>query len=140
MNKSLIIGECMMSRLIVNIVKGPKFEGELPEDVTVHIYNTATTATVNLKNGTLEKDAAYGNKTISMRKLSNDTFDAIVVPQHIERKTPLIEVTMEGIAYLLEYSMSFLPGYQYTLTMTLNTSPDQEKIEISIDGDVGDWN
>ncbi|MBP3425473.1 MAG: fimbrillin family protein [Rikenellaceae bacterium] len=129
----------MMSRLIVNIVRGPEFEGELPEDVTVHVYNTATTAMVSLKNGTLEKDPSYGSKTISMRKLSNDTFDAIIVPQNIERKTPLIEITMEGIAYLLDYSMSFQPGYQYTVSVTLNTSPDQEKIEISIDGDVGDW-
>ena len=44
-----------------------------------------------------------------------------------------------GIAYLLNYSMSFRPGYQHTITITLNTSPDQEKIEISIDGEVGGW-
>jgi hypothetical protein len=28
---------------------------------------------------------------------------------------------------------------QHTVTVTLNTSPDQEKIDISIDGDVGGW-
>ena len=58
---------------------------------------------------------------------------------HIERKTPLVEITMEGIAYLLNYSMTFLPGYEQTITVTLNTSPDQEKIEISIDGEVDNW-
>ena len=46
---------------------------------------------------------------------------------------------MEGVAYLLNYSMSFRPGYQHTITITLNTSPDQEKIEISLDGEVGGW-
>ena len=77
--------------------------------------------------------------TITMKQLSKDTYTAIVVPQHIEHKTPLVEITMEGIAYLLNYSMSFRPGYQQTITVTLNTSPDQEKIEISINGEVGDW-
>lgn len=79
------------------------------------------------------------NKTIKMKQVDGDTFEAIVVPQFIERSTPLVEVTMEGIAYLLEYDMSFRPGIQQTITVTLNTSPDQEKIEISIDGDTGNW-
>jgi hypothetical protein len=47
---------------------------------------------------------------------------------------------MDGIAYLLSYSTSFRPGYQHTITVTLNTSPDQEKIEIELDGDIDDWN
>ena len=74
-----------------------------------------------------------------MRQINGETFEAIVVPQFIERSTPLIEITMGGIAYLLNYSMSFRPGYQHTITVTLNTSPDQEKIEIQIDGEVGGW-
>ena len=72
-----------------------------------------------------------------MRQINGETFEAIVVPQFIERTTPLIEITMGGIAYLMNYSMSFRPGYQHTITVTLNTSPDQEKIEIQIDGEVG---
>jgi len=40
---------------------------------------------------------------------------------------------------LMEYSMSFRPAMQHTITLTLNTSPDQEKIEISIDNEVDDW-
>ncbi len=130
----------MMSRVVVNIVRGPKYEGELPDDIVVHLYNTVTTAEVNLKKGSCQR-YAYGDKnTIEMKKLANDTFAAIVVPQNIERKTPLVEITMDGIAYLLNYSMSFRPGYQHNITVTLNTSPDQEKIEISIDGGTGDWN
>lgn len=129
----------MMSRLVVKVEKGPSFEGEIPDDVVTHIYNTATTAKVNYKVGSLEKYAYSENKTITMHKINNTTFEAIVVPQFIERSTPLVEITMGGIAYLLNYSMSFRPGYQHTITVTLNTSPDQEKIEISIDGEVGDW-
>ena len=129
----------LMSRLVVNIVKGEKFEGDIPDDIVTHIYNTATTAKVDVRKGSLEKYAYSSNKTITMRKIDNQTFDAIVVPQFIERTTPLVEITMGGIAYLLNYSISFRPGYQHTITITLNTSPDQEKIEISIDGEVGGW-
>lgn len=134
----------MMSRLVVDVVKGPKFEGMIPDDIVVHVYNTATTAKVNWQTGALEKYAYSPKKTIKMRPQINEgeetqTFDAIIVPQFIERSTPLIEITMGGIAYLLNYSMSFRPGYQHTITVTLNTSPDQEKIEIQIDGEVGGW-
>ena len=129
----------MMSKLVVDIVRGPSYEGELPENIEVHIYNTATTARVNWRIGSLEKYLYSENKTIKMKQVDGDTFEVIVVPQFIERSTPLVEVTMEGIAYLLEYDMSFRPGIQQTITVTLNTSPDQEKIEISIDGDTGDW-
>lgn len=131
--------EHMMARLVVNIERGSSYEGELPEEIDVHIYNTATTALVNWKIGSLEKYQNSPSKTIKMRRVDADTFDAIVVPQFIERSTPLVEVTMEGIAYLLEYEMSFRPGMQHTITVTLNTSPDQEKIEINIDGDITEW-
>ena len=129
----------MMSRVVVKLERGENYEGELPEDIIVHIYNTVTTAEVDLTKGSLQR-YGYGEKnTITMKQLSGDTFAAIVVPQNIERRTPLVEVTMDGIAYLLSYSMSFRPGYQYTITVTLNTSPDQEKIEINIDGEIEDW-
>lgn len=129
----------MMTRVVVDIVRGKKYEGELPEDIEVHLYNTATTAIVDWTIGSLKTDPQGGRKTITMRQLDTDTFDAIVVPQFIERRTPLVEITMDGIAYLLEMSMSFRPGRQHTITVTLNTSPEQEKIEIEIEGDVEDW-
>lgn len=129
----------MLTRVVVDIVRGAKYEGELPENISVHLYNTVTTAVVDWTIGSLKAYPQGGRKTITMRQLDTDTFDAIVVPQFIERRTPLVEITMDGIAYLLETSMSFRPGRQHTLTVTLNTSPDQEKIEISIDGEVGGW-
>ena len=129
----------MMSRVVVKIERGPDYDGELPKDITVHLYNTVTSAEVDFTKGSLQR-YAYGEKqTITMKQLSGDTFAAIVVPQNIERRTPLVEVTMEGIAYLLSYSTSFRPGYQHTITVTLNTSPEQEKIEINIDGEVDGW-
>ena len=131
--------EHIMSKCIVTITRGEKFEGEIPDDIVCHIYNTITTAKLNFACGSVEKYAQAPRKTITMKKISNDRFEAVVVPQHIELSTPLIEVTMGGIAYLLEYSLSFKPGYAHTINLILNTSPDQEKIEISIDADAGGW-
>ena len=129
----------MMSKVVVKLVKGEKYEGELPEDIVTHIYNTVTTAKADFTHGSLERYEFGEKRTITMRQTAPDTFEAIVVPQHIERRTPLVEITMEGIAYLLNYSVSFRPGYQHTITVTLNTSPEQEKIEINIDGAIDDW-
>ena len=130
----------MMSKIKVNLVKGPNFEGDIPDDVVAHIYNTITTCCVNLTTGSVEKDAFGTRETITMHKLDNEHFEAVVVPQNIEKRTPLIELTMGGIAYLLETSLSFRPGYAHTITVTLNTSPDQEQIEISIDPGIDPWN
>lgn len=130
----------MMSKVVVNLHKGGQFEGDIPNDVVAHIYNTTTSCTVNWQTGSVEKDVFGTKKTLTMRKIRNDYFEAVVVPQNIEKRTPLIELTMGGIAYLLETSISFRPGYVYTIDITLNTSPDQEQIEISIDPGVNNWN
>lgn len=130
----------MMSKCIVKVEKGPKFEGEIPDDIVAHIYNTNVDCTVDWTKGSVEKNAFGAKKTITMKKLSNELFEAVLVPQNLEKRTPLIELTMGGIAYLLEYSLSFRPGYCHTVTVTLNTSPDQEMIEINIDPEVDSWN
>lgn len=129
----------LLSKLNVIIVEGDKFEGDIPVDIALHVYNTTTTGKVNLQDGSIEKDPFGAKGTITAKKVSDHLFEAIVVPQFIEKKTPLIEVTMGGIAYLLEYSISFRPGYEHTIRLTVNTSPDQEMIEISIDADPGAW-
>lgn len=129
----------LLSKLNVIIVEGDKFEGDIPVDIALHVYNTTTSGKVNLQEGSIEKDPFGAKGTITAKKVSDHLFEAIVVPQFIEKKTPLIEVTMGGIAYLLEYSISFRPGYEHTIRLTVNTSPDQEMIEISIDAESGGW-
>lgn len=52
---------------------------------------------------------------IVVKIVKGDTFTAIVVPQNLERRTPLVEITMGGIAYLLDYSISFRTGNYYDL-------------------------
>lgn len=129
----------ILSKLVVKVEKGPDFEGEIPDDIVSHIYNTNVECAVSLNTGSVEKNAFGAKKTITMKKLSNDRFEAVLVPQNLEKTTPLVELTMGGIAYLLNYSLSFRAGYVHTLTVTLNTSPDQEQIDISIDPGTEDW-
>ncbi|MBR5073945.1 MAG: fimbrillin family protein [Bacteroidales bacterium] len=130
----------IMSKVVVNLVKGENFDGEIPSDAVAHVYSTITDCYVNMTSGSIEKDVFANKNTITMKKISNDKFEAIVVPQNLEKRTPLIEISMGGIAYLLETSLSFRAGYQHTITLTLNTSPDQEMIEISIDPGIQGWN
>lgn len=130
----------LMTKLNVVLKKGDKFKGDVPDDVVAHIYNTTTSCVVDWAKGSVEKDAFGSKSTITMKKLNNMHFEAILVPQNLEKKTPLVEITMGGIAYLLEYSLSLRAGCVHTITVTLNTSPDQEMIEISIDPTQGDWN
>ena len=130
----------MMSKCIVKVEKREEFEGEIPDDIVCHIYNTNVDCSVDWTKGSVEKDAFGAKKTITMKKISNELFEAVLVPQNLEKRTPLIELTMGGIAYLLEYSLSFRPGYVHTVTVTINTSPDQEMIEINIDPETNPWN
>ena len=130
----------LLSKLVVKLEKGPSFEGDIPDDVVAHVYNTVTSCNVDWTKGSLEKDAFGAKPTLTMKKISNERFEAVIVPQNIEKRTPLIELTMGGIAYLLDYSLSFHPGFVHTVTVTLNTSPDQEQIEISIDPYHSNWN
>ena len=129
----------LLSKCVIKVIKGESFEGEIPDDIVVHIYNTTTSGILNLQKGSVEKDQFGSKKTITAKKISNTQFEAVVLPQNIEKRTPLIEVTMGGIAYLLEYSLSFRPGYAHTINLTVNTSPDQEQIEISIDPGTSGW-
>lgn len=130
----------LLSKCSVNVIKGEKFEGEIPDDIVVHLYNTTTDYSLDLVKGSVSRSAFGAKRTITMHKKDNQHFEAIVVPQNIEISTPLVEVTMGGIAYLLNYSMSFKPAYNHTINLTLNTSPDQEMIDINIDVDQDGWN
>lgn len=130
----------IMSKVAVNLIKGPEFDGDIPDDVEAHVYSTITDCYVNMTSGSIEKDIFADKNVITMKKISNERFEAIVVPQNLEKRTPLIELSMGGIAYLLETSLSFRAGYVHTINVTLNTSPDQEQIEISIDPGVNPWN
>lgn len=136
----------LMSKLTVRIVAGEEYVGSLPDDASVLLHNTVTAARLDLAGGSVVKDPYSGAKSIKMHKLGLRTFDgveavvyeAIIVPQMIERSVPLLEINSKSVSYLLEDSFNFRPGVAYTYTATLNTSTTAIKVDIGCE--IEDWN
>lgn len=126
-----------MSKVIVKLEKSEDYEGELPADCEVYIHNTIGAASISLSTGGVSKDLYSGIKTIKALKISNNEYHAIVVPQNIETRRPLVEIITQGVSYLMEGKISFKQGYSHTLVVTLSKNPSQTKIDIG--GGIGGW-
>ena len=127
-----------MSKAVIKLEKSDDYEGEIPSDCKVSVLSTATTASVDLSSGGVSKATDSGSSTIVAKKMSNTEYQAIVVPQNIESRRPLIEVETQGVSYLMEGKLSFKQGYSHTIVVTLSKNPSQTKIEIG--GSIGGWN
>lgn len=128
-----------MSKLVVNLIKGEYFSGEIPEDAIVRVHSTVPGAVIDLATGSVARDGYQSAKSITAKKISNGVYSAIVVPQRLENKLPLIEVLSNGVSYLIESKFVFRSGTQHTINLTLNNNPDKVRIEIG--GEIeGDWN
>ena len=129
-----------LSKFVIQMVKGPSYEGDFPEDAEVYIHSTVPTATIDFTTGSVTKDLFGEMATIKARKVNDSTFEAIIVPQRLDTRRPFIEIIAGGISYLLEDTFQFKPGMQHTLSLTINSNPDQIEIEIGGDIEDGDWN
>lgn len=127
-----------MSKLIINLKKGAEYEGEIPTDAVVRIHNTVPNATIDLATGVVTKNGYESAKSITAKKVSDGVYTAIIVPQRLDTKRPLVEVLTKDVSYLIESAFVFKTGTQHTLTITMNNNPDQVKIEIG--GEIeGGW-
>lgn len=127
-----------MSKAVIKLEKSADYEGEIPSDCKVSVLSTATTASVDLSSGGISKATDSATSTIIAKKVSNTEYHAIVVPQNIESRRPLIEVETQGVSYLMEDKLSFKQGYSHTIVVTLSKNPSQTKIEIG--GSISGWN
>lgn len=129
--------EHICSKLVIKLVKGETFEGDFPDNIVVYLHSTVPTATIDLEKGIVSKDI-YGEATpIKAKRVSSDTFEVILIPQSIQSRLPFVEIEMNGIAYMTYDLFSYLPGVQYNVSITLNSSPEQ--IEVEIGGNVDNW-
>lgn len=126
-----------MSRLVINLVKGEDFSGDIPSDAVVRIHSTVPSAFVDLSTGVVTKDVHGSYKTITAKRLSESKYAAIIVPQRLDNKLPLIEVITKNVSYLVESKFVFRYGTQHTVNITLNNNPDKVKIEIG--GEIEGW-
>ncbi len=127
-----------LSNVVVQLEKSENFEGEIPADAEVYLYSTVTSAVINLSTGDAAKDDYASTNSIRCKQLSNSKYTAIVIPQNITSRRPLVEVIVGGVSYLMEGKISYKPGYRHTITVTLDKNPEQ--IKITIGGATGGWN
>ena len=119
-----------LSKVVINLVKGEDYEGDIPTEAVVRIHNTIPAAIIDLATGIVTKNGYESAKSITTKKVSDGVYTAIVVPQRLENKLPLIEVLSHGVSYLVESKFVFRSGTQHTINLTLNNNPDKVKIEI----------
>ncbi|MDE6339082.1 MAG: fimbrillin family protein, partial [Muribaculaceae bacterium] len=128
----------ILSKITVRLIKGEDYEGDLPETALVYVHNTVTKATIDLEVGVATKYNHGEKKTIIARQASPTSYSAILIPQRLDNRMPLIEVIMEGISFLYESKFQFKPGMHHIINLVIDNNPDQIKIEIG--GEITNWN
>ena len=127
-----------MSKLTVNIIKGEDFEGDIPEDMTVYVHSTVADCLIDLSTGDVVKDPYAPAQTITAKKIDAGTHTAIIVPQMLANKKPLIEIIFRNVSYMVESKFNFKSGMHHVLNITLNNNPD--KVNIEVGGEIENWN
>lgn len=127
----------IMSKLTIRLVKGEDFEGDMPTEADVYVHNTVPTATIDLSAGVATRDVYGTRATITARQQGDNIYSAIIVPQRVENRMPLIEVIMKGVSYIYESTFQFKPGVEHLVNLVISDNPDQVKIEIG--GEIVGW-
>ena len=127
----------IMSKLTIRLVKGEDFEGDMPTDAEILIHNTVPTATFDISAGIVTRDVKGKKTTIKARQESDFQFGAIIVPQRLDNRVPLVEVIMKGVSYLFESKFLFKPGVDHLVNLVITDNPEQVKIEVG--GEVENW-
>ena len=127
----------IMSKLTIRLVKGEDFEGDMPTDAEIFIHNTVPTATFDISAGIVTRDVKGKKTTIKARQESDFQFGAIIVPQRLDNRVPLVEVIMKGVSYLYESKFLFKPGVDHLVNLVITDNPEQVKIEVG--GEIENW-
>lgn len=126
-----------MSKMYVRLIAGEDYEGDIPADAEVYIHNTVTSSYIDLSAGSVIANP-YGKKqTIRAHNDGNQRYSAIVVPQRLTNRLPLVEVVMKGVSYLVESTFVFKQGIQHVVSVVITKNPEQIKIEIG--GEIENW-
>lgn len=127
----------IMSKLKIRLIKGEDFEGEMPTTATVYVHSTVPTATVDLQAGVVTRYVKGTRQTIVARQDGDTSYSAIIVPQRLDNRVPLVEVVMNGVSYFYESKFQFKPGTEHLVNLIISNNPDQVKINIG--GEIKDW-
>ena len=127
-----------MSKVVVRLEKSDDFKGDIPSDCEVYIHSTVGRGLIDLSTGDVMRDNDSGTVTVKACKTAANEYQAIVVPQNLSSRRPLVEVVTQGVSYLMEGTISFRQGCSHSVVVTLTRNPEQTKIEIG--GSIGGWN
>ena len=127
----------IMSKLKIRLIKGEDFEGEMPTTATVYVHSTVPTATVDLQAGVVTRYVKGSRQTIVARQDGDTSYSAIIVPQRLDNRVPLVEVVMNGVSYFYESKFQFKPGTEHLVNLIISNNPDQVKINIG--SEIKDW-
>lgn len=112
-----------MAGVRVSLVKGTGFSDEewAAASKEALILNTKRSATINLATGVVYATGEAGGTGIIPYRNGED-FRAVVVPQEITAGTPVISVTVAGVAYKFSRSeaMTFTASKQHNFTISVN--------------------
>ncbi len=122
--------EHRLTKFVIKLAKGPDYEGVFPEESELYIHNVVPTATIDFATGAVTKDIFGEPATIRARRVDDETFEAIIVPQRVESRRPFLELIANGVSYLIEDTFNFKAGMCHTLSLTINSNPDQVSVEI----------
>ena len=127
----------IMSKLKIRLIKGEDFEGEMPTKAKVYVHSTVPTATGDLQAGVATRYVKGNSQTIIARQEGSTIYSAIIVPQRIDNRKPLLEVVMNGVSYFYESKFQFKPGTEHLVNLIISNNPDQVKINIG--GEIKNW-
>ena len=123
--------------MLIKLIKGDDYEGDLPEDAEVYIHSTVPDATIDLSAGIVTRNPHKTAQSIRAKSLGEHKYSAILVPQRLDNRQPLVEVIMKGVSYLYESKFLFKPGIQHSVQLAVSKNPEQVKIEIG--GEIENW-
>ena len=127
----------IMSKLRIRLVRGEDFEGEMPTTAEVYVHGTVPTATVDLQAGVATRYVRGTRHAIRARQDDDYTYSAIIVPQRIANRLPLVEVVMGGVSYMYDSRFVFKPGVEHLVNFVISDNPDKVRIDIS--GETEGW-
>ena len=132
----------LCSKVKVKLVRGEGFSGTFPEDAKLIIHNTTPQGVFDVSLGSVSK-YLYGESDdiichrVASSSADSPEYEAIVIPQRITSKRPFLEYLTDKVSYLVQDTYNFKPGFCYTYTITINSSPEQ--IVVSIGGTIEGW-
>lgn len=127
----------IMSKLKIRLVKGEDFKENMPTTAQVYIHNTVADAVVDIAAGVVTRNVRAVGKTIKARQDDDYAYSAILVPQRIDGRVPLVEVVMNGVSYIFESKFVFKSGVEHRINLVISENPEQVRIDIG--GEVEDW-